>query len=342
MSAHVLVTGGAGYVGSHVVLALLDAGHRVTVIDDLSTGIRDLVPEGARFVEGDAGHEASLRALVRGRSIDAVMHFAASSLVHESMADPLKYYRNNVEGSRALVETCLQEGIDRLVFSSSAAVYGQPEAGALGEDAPCAPINPYGATKLATEWMLRDLAAVSELRYAALRYFNVAGADPAGRSGESTPLASHLIKIACQTALGLRPCIEVYGTDYPTPDGTCVRDYVHVTDIASAHVAALDHLLAGAASEVLNCGYGRGFSVREVLDAVDEVAGTPLERREMARRPGDPPVLIADCARLWERFGWRPAHDDLHEIVGSALAWERQWAARTRAPDLSERAQNRY
>ena len=324
MAENVLVTGGAGYVGSHAALALVDAGHRVIVLDDLSTGVRRLVPDEAAFVEGDAGDAALLEQVISERRVSAVMHFAASVLVHESMEQPLSYYRNNTCASRNLIEACVDQGVDALVFSSSAAVYGEPEVVPLSEEDACVPINPYGASKLMTEMMLRDLAPVSDLRHVALRYFNVAGADPAGRSGESPPVASHLIKVACEAATGARGHIDIYGDDYDTPDGTCVRDYIHVTDVAEAHVAALEHLIGGGESLTLNCGYGHGYSVREVLEAVERGTGIQLDKRRAPRRPGDPPVLVADASRIRERLDWRPRYDDLEIIVKTAYAWERR------------------
>ncbi len=329
MTKCVLVTGGAGYIGSHVAWALLDAGLRVVVVDNLSTGRRDLVPRGAAFVYGEVGDPQTVRDVLREHHCDAVMHFAGSTVVPDSVSDPLRYYLNNTAHSRTLLETCLSTGIHRFIFSSSAAVYGTPDDDPMvREDSPTRPINPYGWSKLMTEWMLRDTAAASDLRYVALRYFNVAGADPLGRSGQATPQATHLIKVACETALGLRPHITVFGDDYDTSDGTCVRDFIHVSDLAAAHVAALDHLMRGGDSLTLNCGYGHGYSVREVLDTVARVSGQPLAVITGLRRPGDPPALIADSARIRRRFGWRPKLDALDTIVGSALEWERKRLAR--------------
>ena len=269
----VLLTGGAGYVGSHVILAAVNAGAKVVVLDDLSTGRRASVPDFIPFVQGNAGDRELLEDTVRRHGIQAVMHFAGSIVAPESVRQPLPYYQNNVVNGLTLIDVCVRHGIDRFVFSSSAAVYGSPSESPISETAPTLPINPYGSTKLMTEWMLRDVAAASDLRYVALRYFNVAGADPMGRTGESTPLVTHLVKVACQVALGLLPDLPIYGDDYPTPDGTCVRDYVHPTDLADAHVDALKHLSTGGDSLVLNCGYGRGFSVKEVVDAFDAVLG---------------------------------------------------------------------
>lgn len=325
----VLVTGGAGYIGSHAVPALLEAGRDVLVLDDLSTGRREAVPQGVEFVHGDVGDEGLVQVVLEGgRSIDAVMHFAAFIEVEESVREPIKYYSNNVEKSLALIRACLRAGIESFVFSSSAAVYGFQEHSPVTEQTRASPTNPYGMSKLMTEWMLRDAAAANEsFNYIILRYFNVAGADPLQRAGASAPDATHLIRVACQAALGIRDGIDVYGNDYPTRDGTCVRDFIHVSDIASAHVAALDHLLRGGESMVLNCGYGSGYSVKEVLDTVDRVAGVRLKRRDAPRRPGDVAELVADATLIRERLNWRPRHQDLDTIIGSALAWERRLAA---------------
>ncbi len=323
----VLVTGGAGYVGSHVVHALIDAGWRVVVIDDLSTGRRQLVPSQAPLVVGDVGDGALVRRTLAAHGCQAVLHFAGSVVVPESVADPVTYYRNNTANSLSLVDSCLRAGVHRLIFSSTAAVYGIPETpGPATEDTPTRPINPYGLSKLMTEQMLADTAAVTELRYVALRYFNVAGADPAGRTGQATPNATHLIKVACEAALGTRDGVTVFGDDYDTPDGTGVRDFIHVADLAAAHVAALDHLAAGGDSQVLNCGYGHGFSVRQVLEAVQRIAGRQFPVRMGPRRPGDPPALVADSARMRLLFQWSPRHDSLDEIVATALAWEKKFA----------------
>jgi len=334
MQQTVLVTGGAGYIGSHVVLALAEAGIGVAVLDDLSTGQRDLVPPGVPFVAGDAGDSALVAALLRQHAIGAVIHLAASIFVAESVADPLKYYRNNAGVTQRLIETCLGCGVHRLVFSSSAAVYGAPTVVPIPEDAACAPINPYGASKLASEFMLRHTAAASALRCAILRYFTVAGADPAGRSGESTKGSTHLVKLACEVAVGRRACLDILGDDYDTPDGTCLRDYIHVSDLAELHLAALRQLASGQQGGgeqsgegtclVLNCGYGRGFSVREIVAAVEQETGRPLPTRRGPRRPGDPAALIADVTRLRATLDWAPRHADLHAILRSALAWERR------------------
>ena len=325
----VLVTGGAGYIGSHAVLALTDAGWPVVVLDDLSTGFRWAVPDGVPLVEGDVGDRATLDRLLADHDVGAAMHFAGSIIVPESVADPLKYYGNNTAASRTLIAALVAAGVRHLVFSSTAATYGTPARSPVAEGDPTAPINPYGRSKLMTEWMLADTAAAHPFNHAALRYFNVAGADPAGRSGQSTAGATHLIKVAAEAALGRRAGLVVYGTDYPTPDGTGVRDYIHVSDLAAAHVLALDALLAAPGeSHVLNCGYGHGASVLEVLDAVDRVAGVTLDRRFEPRRPGDPAELVADASAIRERFGWQPKHDDLDRIVAHALAWERSLAER--------------
>jgi UDP-glucose 4-epimerase len=322
---NVLVTGGAGYIGSHAVLALLEAGHRVTVIDDLSTGFRAAVPAEARFCAGDIADRPLLGRLIVEDGIGAIMHFAGSIVVPESIADPLKYYRNNTVNAEGLIECALAGGVRHFVFSSSAAVYGTPDAVPVAEDAATRPINPYGASKLMTEQMLRDVAAAHPLNFCALRYFNVAGADPDGRAGQSTAAATHLIKVAVEAALGKRAEVAVFGDDYPTPDGTGIRDYIHVSDLADAHVAALDRLVAApAASLTLNCGYGRGYSVLEVLDAVERVAGTKLARRMAARRPGDPAALVADNTRILAALDWQPRYPDLDAIVSHALAWEKK------------------
>jgi len=325
----VLVTGGAGYIGSHAVLALIDAGRPVVVIDDLSTGFVWAVPEGASFVEGDIADSALLARLIGEHRIGAVMHFAGSVVVPESVADPLKYYENNTVKSRALIASAVQGGVRHFLFSSTAATYGIPERVPVAEDAPTEPINPYGWSKLMTERMLKDSAAAYSINYCALRYFNVAGADPLGRAGQSTAGATHLIKVAVEAATGKRGHVEIYGTDYDTPDGTGVRDYIHVSDLAAAHVHALDRLIAAPnESLILNCGYGRGFSVREVLDSVDRVTNLAVERRISPRRAGDPPALVADNRAILATLPWRPERADLDTIVADALAWERRLAER--------------
>jgi len=321
----ILVTGGAGYIGSHVVKQLGARGARLVVLDNLSTGFREAVLYG-KLVEGNTGDMDLVEQLLRDHSIRTVLHFAAHIVVPESVSDPLKYYRNNTCNTRNLLECCARTGVEQFIFSSTAAVYGIPENTHLSESMPTAPINPYGSSKLMSEWMLRDLAAAHGLRYVILRYFNVAGADPAGQLGQSTPEATHLIKVACETAIGRRDHIDIFGTDYPTPDGTCIRDYIHVDDLAAAHLRALDYLTAGGQATTLNCGYGHGYSVREVLDAVQRAAGNRLNIRESARRPGDPPALTADSRAIRATLDWSPRHDDLDHIVHTALQWEKHLA----------------
>jgi UDP-glucose 4-epimerase len=319
-----IVTGGAGYIGSHMVLALRDAGWTVVVIDDLSTGRRKAVPAEVRLIEGDIGDTALVRSALATHRPAAVLHFAGSIVVPESIADPLKYYLNNTCKSRALIEECVHAAVPHLIFSSTAAVYGNPATSPVDETAPTQPINPYGVSKLCTEWMLRDTAAVTPLRYVALRYFNVAGADPHGRTGQATPKATHLIKVACEAVTGKRPHVEIFGDDYPTGDGTCVRDYIHVSDLVDAHLVALNHLRAGGAGGVFNCGYGHGYSVRQVVDVVNAISGGRLSWTMGQRRDGDPVQLVADSALLRERLGWRPKHQDLRFICETALNWERR------------------
>lgn len=319
----ILVTGGAGYIGSHVARQLGERGERVLTLDNLSTGFRSAVLHGD-LVVGDTGDSDLVSRLLRERSIDTVMHFAAHIVVPESVAQPLKYYRNNTANTRTLLDCCVQAGVRHFVFSSTAAVYGIPAGGVAAEDSPTAPINPYGWSKLMSEQMLRDVSAVTPLRHVALRYFNVAGADPAGRIGQATPQATHLIKVACEHVVGKRDHVAIFGTDYETPDGTGIRDYIHVEDLAAAHLKALDYLRNGGASTTLNCGYGRGFSVREVLDTVSEVCGKTLNIREMNRRAGDPAWLVSRADRIRDVLGWAPRFDDLRKIVGSALDWERR------------------
>ncbi len=322
----ILVTGGAGYIGSHVVRQLGEAGERVVVLDNLTTGFADMVLHG-ELVVGDTGDRERVARLLRQHDVDTVMHFAAHTIVPESVADPLKYYRNNTCSTRSLLECCQEAGVKHFVFSSTAAVYGIPAGGFATEDSPTAPINPYGTSKLMTEWMLRDLGVASQLRYAVLRYFNVAGSDPQSRIGQCTPKATLLIKVAAEVAVGKRPHISIFGTDYPTPDGTGVRDYIHVEDLADAHLKALDYLRQGGPSVTLNCGYGHGYSVREVLDTVQRVNGAPLAIREEPRRPGDPPSLVAGVERIHRVFGWKPRYDNLEVIVKSSLDWERKLKA---------------
>ena len=320
----VLVTGGAGYIGSHAVYELIDAGERVVVLDNLSTGFLSALPDPAMAIIGDAGDQALVAKLIDTHQVDSIVHFAASIVVPESVRDPLGYYRNNTVNSRALIETAIKGGVRYFIFSSTAAVYGNPERVPVGEDAALVPVSPYGWSKLMTEVMLRDAAAAHGLGYVILRYFNVAGADPKQRTGQSTPNATHLIKVAVQAALGVSPLLEVFGADYPTPDGTCVRDYIHVTDLSRAHRAALDYLRRGGASSIVNCGYGRGYSVLEVINAVRRVAGTDLPLRMAPRRLGDPVSLVADATRIRALFGWVPEFNDLDTVVAHALAWERR------------------
>jgi UDP-glucose 4-epimerase len=324
----VLVTGGAGYIGSHTVRAICAAGIPVVVLDDLSTGCASLMPSGVPLIEGNIRHRDLVAETLGTHGVDSVIQFAACIVVPLSGARPLDYYDNDVANSLRLIEACVAHGVRHFVFSSSAAVYGQPSTVPVREDAPAAPVNPYGTTKLMIEWALRDTAAAHDLRYAALRYFNVAGADPSGQAGQMSRTSTHLIKTACEAALGLRPEIAIYGTDYPTPDGTCIRDYIHVSDLADIHVLALRRLQAGGDSFVANCGYGRGYSVREVLSAVERIHGQPLNVREAPRRPGDPPMLVANTDRLARLLAWQPRNGAIDDIVGTALAWERRVAER--------------
>lgn len=322
----ILVTGGAGYIGSHVVRQLGAAGADVITLDNLSTGFAAAVTAG-ELVVGDTGDAGLLESLFGEHDIDTVMHFAAHTIVPESVADPLKYYRNNTSSSRTLFEAAAAHGVSNIVFSSTAAVYGMPAGGRASEESPTQPINPYGTSKLMTEWMLRDLAAAGGPKYVALRYFNVAGCEPQGTIGQSTPRATLLVKVACEAATGKRPGVSIFGTDYPTPDGTGLRDYIHVEDLATAHLDALDYLREGGASTVLNCGYGHGYSVREVLAAVERAHGGALAISEEPRRAGDPPELIAVADRVREVLGWTPRFDDLDTIVRTSLAWERKIAS---------------
>jgi UDP-glucose 4-epimerase len=317
----ILVTGGAGYIGSHTVQQLRERGEQVVVLDNLSTGFRQSV-EGVQLIEGDVGDSQLVGRILREHSVQTVIHFAAHTIVPESVSDPLKYYGNNTCQTRSLLASCLAHGVKHFVFSSTAAVYGIPATGLASEDAPLAPINPYGTSKLMSEWMLRDVGLSSSMRYVVLRYFNVAGSDPAGRIGQSTRQATLLVKVACEASVGKREHVSIFGTDYPTPDGTGVRDYIHVQDLASAHLLAVDYLAAGGSSQTLNCGYGHGFSVREVLQSVERVSGSPLKVLEMPRRAGDPPSLVAGTDRIREVLGWKPRLDDLDAIVASSLQWE--------------------
>lgn len=319
----ILVTGGAGYIGSHVVRQLGEAGEHVLVLDNLSTGFADAVLYGT-LIEGDVGDSALVSSILQKHHVTAVMHFAAHTVVPESVANPMKYYRNNTCASRNLLQCCQEAGVEHFIFSSTAAVYGMPETGIAREDSPLNPINPYGTSKMMTEWMLKDLSLASKLRYVSLRYFNVAGADPGGRIGQSTARATLLIKVACEAATGRRPHVSIFGTDYPTPDGTGIRDYIHVEDLASAHLRALSYLRAGGESTVLNCGYGHGYSVREVLDKVQKINSAAFKIIEEPRRAGDPPTLIAQADRIRELFGWSPQYDDLELIIKTALEWEKK------------------
>jgi UDP-glucose 4-epimerase len=318
----ILVTGGAGYIGSHVVRQLGQAGRQVVVLDNLSTGFQEAVLYGD-LVEGDTADKALVTRVLRDYDVDSVMHFAAHTVVPESISNPLKYYGNNTCATRNLLECCRDHGVAQFIFSSTAAVYGIPSEGVAHEDSPTAPINPYGTSKLMSEWMLRDLAAATDLRYVALRYFNVAGCNPEGHIGQSTPNATLLIKVACEAAVGRRDQVSIFGTDYPTPDGTGVRDYIHVEDLSEAHLKALSYLESGGESVTLNCGYGHGYSVREVLRTVERVHGSPIPIRESSRRAGDPPSLIARAEAIRTRLGWTPRFDDLETIVESSLNWER-------------------
>jgi UDP-glucose 4-epimerase len=320
----VLVTGGAGYIGSHAVLALKDAGWRVAVVDDLSNGSRSVVPDDVPFYQGSIAETVLLDSIIDECGIGAIMHFAGSIVVPESVEHPLKYYANNTLASHRLISAAVDAGVKHILFSSTAAVYGAPERVPIVEDDPKLPINPYGASKLMTERMLEDASAAHPYNYGVLRYFNVAGADPKGRTGQIGKGSTHLIKIACEAAVGKRDHVAIYGDDYPTPDGTCIRDYIHVSDLASAHVAALERLTQQPRENlVMNCGYGQGLSVLEVLDAVDRLTNVPVKRVIEGRRAGDPPELVADNARLLETLEWRPAYADIDRIVGDALAWER-------------------
>ncbi len=327
----VLVTGGAGYIGSHMVMALTDIGEDVVVLDNLSTGYWWSVSPKAKLVEGDIGDEALLDRLMADHRFDAVVHFAGSVVVPDSVRDPLGYYLNNTVKSRMLMASAVKAGIPRFIFSSTAAVYGNPLTQPVFEDTVPAPISPYGSSKLMTEWMLKDAHEAYGLQYIALRYFNVAGGDPQGRIGQSTPRATHLIKVACQTALGQRANLEVFGTDYDTPDGTCLRDYIHVSDLIAAHIDALGYLRTGGSSGIFNCGYGKGYSVLDVIKAVERANGAALPVKFVARREGDPVAIIAGADRIRSLLGWQPKHENLDFIVETALNWERKLAQRNAA-----------
>ena len=320
----VLITGGAGYIGSHAILAFGAAGHQVVVLDDLSAGRREAVPEGVPFVEGDAGDRDLVSDIIASHGIGAVIHFAGSIVVPESVADPLKYFSNNTCVSRNLVETCVKHGVRDFIFSSTAAVYGIPEVVPVREDAPTEPINPYGTSKLMTEWILRDAAAAHDFRYVALRYFNVAGADPQARSGQRSRNPTHLIEVAVRAALGMRDGMEIYGDDFDTPDGTGVRDYIHVCDLVDAHVLALRHLMGSGRSAVLNLGNQRGFSVREVIESVQRVSGRSIDANVAPRRAGDPACLVADASTARRLLGWRPQRAELDTQIGDAWRWQQK------------------
>jgi UDP-glucose 4-epimerase len=324
----VLVTGGAGYIGSHLVHQLADAGEPVVVLDNLSTGFRFLIPASVPFIAGSTGDRALVNDIIAHYGVTAIVHFAASIVVPESVSDPLAYYGNNTMNTCALLDAAIKAGVRHFIFSSTAAVYGATEAGPISEDAPTAPLSPYGTSKLMTEIMLHDAARAHGLRFVTLRYFNVAGADPKMRAGQATLTATHLIKVACETAIGKRPKLEIFGTDYPTPDGTCIRDYIHVSDLVDAHSSALAYLRTGGASATLNCGYGRGSSVLEVIDAVRRASGRDFPVEVSRRRPGDPPSLVANVERIHTMLPWRPQFQNLDTIVAHALAWEKQLASR--------------
>jgi UDP-glucose 4-epimerase len=334
----VLVTGGAGYIGSHMVLELLDAGERVVVLDNLSAGFKWAVPAQAPLIVGDSGDQALVARLIGDYAVEAILHFAASVVVPDSVRDPLGYYRNNTVNTRALIECAVKNGVRRFIFSSTAAVYGNPAEIPVKESAPTQPISPYGSSKLMSEIMLRDAGRAHDLNYVILRYFNVAGADPRGRAGQSTKGATHLIKVAVETALGLREKLEVFGTDYPTPDGTCIRDYIHVADLARAHCDALRHLRSSGASLTLNCGYGHGFSVLEVIEAVKRASGVDFNVEIAPRRAGDPAQIVADSTQARAALGWQPRFDDLATIVAHALAWERELTRRRAAEPMLDRS----
>jgi len=325
----ILVSGGAGYIGSHVVRQLGEAGERIVIIDNLSTGFEDAILYGD-FVKGDIGDKDLVSRVLKDYDVDSVIHFAAHTIVPESVTNPLKYYGNNTCNSRNLMECCRDAGVKNFIFSSTAAVYGIPDTDSASETSPLSPINAYGTSKLMTEWMLRDLSAVTELDHVALRYFNVAGCDLEGRIGQSTEKATLLIKVACEAAVGKRDQVYIFGTDYPTPDGTGVRDYIHVEDLASAHLKALEYLRNGGESATLNCGYGHGYSVREVLDTVEKINGKKLDIVEEERRAGDPPALIAEAESIREVTGWQPKYDDLDIIVKTSLEWEKKLMANSK------------
>jgi UDP-glucose 4-epimerase len=328
----VLVTGGAGYIGSHMVHALLEAGDQVVVLDNLTTGFDWAVPPGATLIAGDAGDQSRVGTLIAAHRIDAIIHFAASIVVPDSVRDPLGYYRNNTVNSRAMVEAAVKAGVRYFIFSSTAAVYGNPERTPVSEAAPTRPLSPYGTSKLMTEIMLRDVAIAHEMNYVVLRYFNVAGADPSLRCGIAVPGATHLLKVAVEAATGQRAKIDVFGADYPTPDGTCIRDFIHVSDLAQAHRAALDYLRRGGRSETFNCGYGHGYSVLEVIEAVRRVSGRTFAVNQASRRPGDIMAMVAETQRIRTALDWTPQFDNLDTIAAHALAWEEKLLAERATP----------
>ncbi len=323
----VLVTGGAGYIGSHMVLELLEAGEKVVVLDNLSTGRRSAVPDEVELIVGDFGDEPLVSDLIARHEIDAIVHFAAKIVVPDSVVDPLGYYLNNTASARTLLGCVVAQKVKHFIFSSTAAVYGDPEKNPVSEDENLKPVSPYGRSKLMVEWMLEDTAHAHDLNYVVLRYFNDAGADPKGRTGQSFPNATHLIKVAVQAALGIRPGMEVFGADYPTPDGSCLRDYIQVTDLARAHMAALQHLRSGGENLTCNCGYERGYSVLEVIETVKRVTGVDFNVTISGRRPGDPAAIVAGNRRAREILGWAPVHDNLDEIVRQAYEWEKKLLA---------------
>jgi UDP-glucose 4-epimerase len=328
MSESILVCGGCGYIGSHVVRQLSESGRTVVVYDNLSTGFRDALTLGEELVEGDLADRERLEGLFQQYRFSTVLHFAAAIIAPESVSMPLKYYGNNTRNTLGLLEMCVKYDVKRFIFSSTAAVYGIPESGVASEESATVPINPYGTSKLMSEMMLRDVSAAYDMKYVALRYFNVAGADPQARMGQRTPEATHLIKVACQTALGMRKSVSVYGTDYPTPDGTGIRDYIHIEDLASAHLRALEYLEKGGESTTMNVGYGTGSSVREVLEVVEKVSGVSLEIIEAERRPGDPASLVARAEKIRSLTGWQPRFNSLETIVADAWRWENKFAGR--------------